>query len=68
MIKKWFYPRRLDINYFRNAKILNTDTPLYKDYEKVYEDYLIRYEQFCRDEKITKIIMKDILLSYLYKN
>jgi hypothetical protein len=50
------YPKKLNIDFFRNAKIFNTDTPLYKNYKKAYEHYLIRYEQWNRDEKITKIL------------
>ncbi len=64
-LKKWIYyfynkpihyPRKLDINYFRNIKILNTNTPLYKDYKKAYEDYLDRYYKFEREKKLNEIL------------
>jgi hypothetical protein len=56
--KPIYYPKKLNIDFFRNAKILNTDKPLYRDYKGAYEDYVIRYEQWGRDEKITKILEK----------
>lgn len=59
--KKWFnkplhFPRLLTIDFFKNATILNTNTPLYKDYEKAYKEYLIKYNSYKREKKINEIL------------
>lgn len=46
--KPLHYPRLLDINLFKNEKVLSTNIPLYKDYEKVYEEYLVKYKSYER--------------------
>lgn len=56
--KPLHYPRLLDINFFKNQKVFNSDIPLYKDYEKVYEEYLIKYKSYERDEKITQLLKR----------
>ena len=59
-IKEWYnkplhYPKLLDIEYFKSIKFLNTNEPLYSDPEKVYEEYLLRYKSYDRDQKLEQL-------------
>lgn len=49
------YPRLLSIYFFRDAKILNTNTPLYKDYKEAYENYILKYKSYEREEKLKEL-------------
>jgi hypothetical protein len=53
--KPLHYPRLLDINFFKNKKVFRTNIPLYNDYEKAYEEYLLKYKSYERDEKLKSL-------------
>lgn len=53
--KPLHYPRLLDINFFKNEKVYGSNIPLYNDYEKVYEEYLLKYKSYERDKKLKEL-------------
>ena len=49
------YPRLLSKDWFNEQKILNTNTPLFKDVDKVYKDYIIKYNSYTREQKLKEL-------------
>ena len=50
------YPRLLDLQFFKDCKIQNTDIPLYKNPEVAYEEYLCKYKKWDREQKINQLL------------
>lgn len=49
------YPRLLDLEWFKNQTILNSGAPLYENPKKSYDEYLLEYKRYEREQKLNDL-------------